>query len=411
MAKVLAIANQKGGCGKTTVAINLSACLSMQGKRTLLVDMDPQGHCGLGLAVPEEQVEQSIYDVLSRSDDTPVNMEKVIWQIGKNFDLAPASLELAAFEQQFAGMPGREMRLKNVLDSVADKYDYCVIDCPPAVSLLTFNALRAANAVIIPVETGYFSVHGLKKQLETLEMLKKQCGQELTIKVVANLYDVRTKLGREMLGEMRKQFGHLMFQTYVNFNIKIKEGSSLGQAISEYDSSSMGFKDFSKLAQEVIKAFEPAVSIENVVNVETQAVADDLMSKAESLSRRAEELLQESASTLGKEPKIIQQAPVEEKLELVYGVTRTEDGIKFLADYPHASQVCVAGDFNNWSADATPMNRLDQVEKNGAWEVTIPVETGRYRYRYVVDGAWQHDPHNNYVESNPYGELNSVIEV
>jgi len=338
-------------------------------------------------------------------------MEKVIWQIGKNFDLAPASLELAAFEQQFAGMPGREMRLKNVLDSVADKYDYCVIDCPPAVSLLTFNALRAANAVIIPVETGYFSVHGLKKQLETLEMLKKQCGQELTIKVVANLYDVRTKLGREMLGEMRKQFGHLMFQTYVNFNIKIKEGSSLGQAISEYDSSSMGFKDFSKLAQEVIKAFEPAVSIENVVNVETQAVADDLMSKAESLSRRAEELLQESASTLGKEPKIIQQAPVEEKLELVYGVTRTEDGIKFLADYPHASQVCVAGDFNNWSADATPMNRLDQVEKNGAWEVTIPVETGRYRYRYVVDGAWQHDPHNNYVESNPYGELNSVIEV
>lgn len=411
MAKVLAIANQKGGCGKTTVAINLSACLSMQGKRTLLVDMDPQGHCGLGLAVPEEQVEQSIYDVLSRSDDTPVNMEKVIWQIGKNFDLAPASLELAAFEQQFAGMPGREMRLKNVLDSVADKYDYCVIDCPPAVSLLTFNALRAANAVIIPVETGYFSVHGLKKQLETLEMLKKQCGQELTIKVVANLYDVRTKLGREMLGEMRKQFGHLMFQTYVNFNIKIKEGSSLGQAISEYDSSSMGFKDFSKLAQEVIKAFEPAVSIENVVNVETQAVADDLMSKAESLSRRAEELLQESASTLGKEPKIIQQAPVEEKLELVYGVTRTEDGIKFLADYPHASQVCVAGDFNNWSADATPMNRLDQVEKNGAWEVTIPVETGRYRYRYVVDGAWQNDPHNNYVESNPYGELNSVIEV
>ena len=411
MAKVLAIANQKGGCGKTTVAINLSACLSMQGKRTLLVDMDPQGHCGLGLAVPEEQVEQSIYDVLSRSDDTPVNMEKVIWQIGKNFDLAPASLELAAFEQQFAGMPGREMRLKNVLDSVADKYDYCVIDCPPAVSLLTFNALRAANAVIIPVETGYFSVHGLKKQLETLEMLKKQCGQELTIKVVANLYDVRTKLGREMLGEMRKQFGHLMFQTYVNFNIKIKEGSSLGQAISEYDSSRMGFKDFSKLAQEVIKAFEPAVSIENVVNVETQAVADDLMSKAESLSRRAEELLQESASTLGKEPKIIQQAPVEEKLELVYGVTRTEDGIKFLADYPHASQVCVAGDFNNWSADATPMNRLDQVEKNGAWEVTIPVETGRYRYRYVVDGAWQHDPHNNYVESNPYGELNSVIEV
>jgi hypothetical protein len=214
-----------------------------------------------------------------------------------------------------------------------------------------------------------------------------------------------------MLGEMRRQFSSLMFQTCVNFNIKIKEGSSLGQAINEYDPSSMGFKDFNKLAEEVIKTFEPVAQITPAVNVETELVANDLMSKVDSLAQRAQELLQESASTLGREPKVVQDAPAEVKMELVYGVSKTDSGLRFLANYPQAGRVCVAGDFNNWSADATPLNRISQLENSGAWEATVPVETGRYRYRYVVDGSWQHDPNNTYVESNPYGELNSVVEV
>lgn len=403
MMNVLSIANQKGGCGKTTMSINLAACLSAHGKKTLLVDMDPQGHCALGLAVPEDQIELSIYDALCAPEDKPLELSKIVWQIGKNFDLAPSGLELAAFEQQFAGVAKRELRLTQVLDTVKDQYDYCVIDCPPSVGLLTFNALRASQGVLIPVETGYFSVHGLTRQLETLELLKKQCGQDLVIRVAANLYDVRTKLGREMLAEMRKRFGNLMLKTHVNFNTKIKEGSSLGQAISEYDPTSVGFKDFSSLALEVIELFQPGETRTTLPKV-------DLVAKAEELTKRAANLLEESAAALGQEPKAVQEAPPEKKIEIVYGVTRTPEGVRFLAHYPNATSVHVAGDFNNWSAEATPMSRLDG-DLAGDWEVKLPLAAGRYRYRLIVDGNWQHDPHNSYVESNPYGELNSVAEV
>jgi chromosome partitioning protein len=408
--KVLAIANQKGGCGKTTVAINLSSCLSMQGKKTLLVDMDPQGHCALGLAVPEEQIEKNIHDVLSGTDEKNVAIGQIVWQIGKNFDLAPSNVELAAFEQEFAGVAGRELRLKTILDTVAEKYDYCIIDCPPAVSLLTFNALMAADGVIIPVETGYFSVHGLSKQLETLNLLQQQCNRQFTVKVLANLYDVRTKLGREMLGDLRKRFGEIMFQSYVNFNTKIREGASLGQAISEYDPASSGFKDFNKLSIEIIKTFEKEAQPITSMKIEATQIRDDLMAKADELSKRAEALLQESTSVLGQEPTAVQNADTEKKLDLVYGVTKTDGALKFIAHYPEAKQVAVAGDFNNWSAVATPMSRIEG-DRFGDWEATVPVTAGRYRYRLIVDDIWQQDPHNDYVESNPYGELNSVVEV
>jgi len=401
MMKVVSIANQKGGCGKTTVAINLAACLSVHGKRTLLVDLDPQGHCALGLAVPEDQIDLSVYDAMSAPEEKPVELGRIIWQIGKNFDLAPSGLDLAVFEQQFAGVPGREMRLTRVLTSVQDQYDYCIIDCPPSVGLLTFNALRASHGVLIPVETGYFSLHGLGRQLETLDLLKKQCNQDLLVKVVANLYDVRTKLAREMLAEMRKRFGALMLKTHVNFNTKIKEGSSMGQAINEYDPNSAGYKDFCKLSSEVVETFDPG---------ETGLPRVDLLAKADALSQRAQELLAETQSTLGQEPQPVQEAPVEKKIEIVYGATRVPAGVRFLTHFPEAQAVFVAGDFNSWSAEATPMNRLNG-DMKGDWEICLPLSAGRYRYRLVVDGSWQHDPHNNYVESNPYGELNSVVEV
>jgi hypothetical protein len=204
-----------------------------------------------------------------------------------------------------------------------------------------------------------------------------------------------------MLAEMRKRFGGLMFKTHVNFNTKIKEGSSMGQAISEYDPTSAGFKDFSNLAREVIDTFEPAEEIKPVV---------DLVARAEELTQRAAGLLVESAAVLGEEPKVAQEAPVEQKIEMIYGVTRTPEGVRLLVHYPEAGNVFVAGDFNNWSAEATPLNRLNG-DLKGDWELALPLSSGRYRYRMVVDGVWQHDPHNNYVESNPYGELNSVIEI
>ena len=154
--RTIAVVNQKGGVGKTTVSINLASALAEQDHKTLLVDMDPQSHCAVGLAVPEEQIEQSIYDVLiSFSREEPMRVGEILWEVSDKLELAPASIDLSAFEQQMAGVPDSELCLKKVLDAVKDQYEYVIVDCPPAVGLLTFNALRAATDVIVPVETGY----------------------------------------------------------------------------------------------------------------------------------------------------------------------------------------------------------------------------------------------------------------
>jgi len=198
--RTIAVINQKGGCGKTTISLNLAYAIAQKGHRTLLADLDPQSHCAVGLAVPEEQIENSIYDVLISSvDNTPIKISTILWEICNNLELAPASIDLAAFEQQMVGIADKENCLKNILETVSDTYDYVVVDCPPSVGLLTFNALRAATDVIVPVDTGYFSLHGLSKQLDTINLLCRQCNQQLNVMVLASMYEIRTKMGREIL--------------------------------------------------------------------------------------------------------------------------------------------------------------------------------------------------------------------
>src|SRR4030042_1905200 len=233
--RTIAVINQKGGCGKTTVSINLASALADENKRTLLIDMDSQGQCAGCLAVPEEQIEQSVYDVLvSHRRGEPIKLTEILWEIGDNFELAPASIDLAAFDQQTSGIAERENCLKDVLATVEQDYDYVVVDCPPAIGLLTFNAMRAATDVIVPVETGYFSLHGLSKQLDKLSILCKQCAQHIDVMVLASMYDIRTKMAREILADLRKHFSGRMFKTVVNFNTKLKEAASFGQPITEY---------------------------------------------------------------------------------------------------------------------------------------------------------------------------------
>jgi chromosome partitioning protein len=281
--RTIAVVNQKGGCGKTTVSINLSAALADLGKKTLLVDMDPQSHCAVGLAVPEEQIEQSIYDVLiSKSRNEPIKLSEILWQINDRFDLAPASIDLSAFEQQMAGVAERESCLAKILDEAKNNFDYCVIDCPPAVGLLTFNALRAATDVIVPVETGYFSLHGLSKQLETLSILCERCGKKINVKVLASMYDIRTKMAREIMAELRSCFGQSMLKTIVNFNTKLKEAASFGQPIIEYDPASKGRSDFRALAEEVINS---------EILQQRKELVNSLSAQLDSISTSADELL------------------------------------------------------------------------------------------------------------------------
>jgi chromosome partitioning protein len=433
--RTIAVVNQKGGCGKTTVSINLASALADLGKKVLLVDMDPQSHCAVGLAVPEEQIEQSIYDVLiSTIRNEPIRLTEVLWQISDRLELAPASLDLSAFEQQMVGVTERECCLKDSLNSIKNDYDYTVIDCPPAVSLLTFNALRAADEVIVPVETGYFALHGLSRQLETISILCRRCSQQVDVRVLASMYDIRTKMAREILADLRSHFADKMFKTVVCFNTKIKEASSFGQPISEYDPTSKGHKDFHSLAEEVLGSQSKQQRHEFVNSLSDQlesisATADELLKTTKPpvttepvpeapqpiLKLPVEEFtpIEEVAEVLVGQPEMeIQDKPkpldTEAKLSDYYGVSQMEDSVVFVTLYPRASNVQIAGDFNNWQPENSPMQKVGE---SGIWQMEMNLMPGRYRYRLVVDGQWQQDPYNELTELNPFGGFNSVVEV
>ena len=436
--RTIAVVNQKGGCGKTTVSINLASALAEKGKRTLLVDMDPQSHCAVGLAVPEEQIEQSIYDVLiSNSRNEPIKLTEILWQIGDDLELAPSSIDLSAFEQQMTGIPERESSLKSVLEKMKGEFDFAIIDCPPAVSLLTFNALMAATDVIVPVETGYFALHGLSKQLETLNILCERRNQQVNVKVLASMYDIRTKMAREILAELRNHFAEKMFKTIVNFNTKIKEAASFGQPITEYDPSSKGQADFRALAEEVTS---------DEARPPQRAAVESLSEQLKAISSTAEELLQTANQPIktietAEKPKMpetpetpetpeipeipetpdtpeipeIPETPetpempdTDARLSDFYGVTQLNDAIIFVTLYPRADNVQIAGDFNSWQPQKSPMQKVGQ---SGVWQTELKLPAGKYRYRLVVDGQWQQDPYNETTETNPFGGYNSVLEV
>jgi chromosome partitioning protein len=437
--RTIAIINQKGGCGKTTTSINLSACLARLGHKTLLTDIDPQGHCGVGLAVPEEQIERTIYDTMIEERDGKVaKVSEIVWQIASDFDLAPSNIKLSAFEQVFAGRPGREDRLLKSLEQVKNTYEWCIIDCPPSVGLLTFNALRACDEVIVPVETGYFSLHGLAKMMETLEMLRERCNKAVMIRVLPTLYDTRTKLAREVLSELRAKFRDYLMESTVNFNTKLKEAASFGQPITEYDPGSRGYKDFVNLARELM-GHRP---------VDIEPSPNESLSRPAELVQRARQLAQltnyqfgrgtipqpsavstqsaaETASTgtavmepMTSSDRMIATSPIRstqpvakstaQKIEEFYGVKQVGEEVVFAAKFDSARKVLIAGDFNGWLPISTPMQTNGQP---GIWRTTLPLPPGRYRYRFVVDGKWVTDPNNQYVEANQFGELNNVVEV
>jgi chromosome partitioning protein len=397
---IIAVINQKGGVGKTTIAINLASAMAHRGQRTLLVDMDPQSHCAVGLAVPEEQIEQSMFDVLiGQARGEPLRLSEILWKISDRFELAPSTIDLATFETQTAGLAERENCLRDVLLQVRDEFDCIIIDCSPSVGLLTFNALRAASDVIVPVEMGYFSLHGLSRQLETLNALSQQCPERANVMVLGSMYDIRTKMAREILGELRKHFSDRMFKTVVNFNTKLKEAASLGQPISEYDSSSKGFKDFLALADELVGTD---------THVHRAELVNTLQNRLQAISASADELLSSIQPPQTSVEPDKTKATLEQKLADFYGVRQDKGMVIFSALYPRAQTVQIAGDFNGWKPEAAP---LEKVGDGGNWQIKLPLNLGTYRYRLVVDGQWQQDPYNEMTEVNPFGELNSVLNI
>ncbi|WP_432798354.1 AAA family ATPase [Poriferisphaera sp. WC338] len=439
--RTIAIINQKGGCGKTTCSINLAATLAAKGRRTLLLDMDPQSHCALGLAVPDAQIDRAVPDVLRAGLDGTISFADIVWQIARNFDLAPSTMALAGIEQQLATAPDRDRRLAQVLSTVQDTYEYCIIDCPPSIGLLTFNALRAADEVLIPVETGYFAMQGSVKQEQTIQMLARRAGHQVRFKVLATMYDVRTKLAREILSELKKQFSDQLLPVVINFNSKLKEAASFGQPITEYDAASRGMQDFERLAAWLLE--NPPKPRTEVMMSETGEVIPDpittpgprnpALSRAAELVERAKALSARTAAIAGKlatdvdveaegfsermapipEPEPTpaaatngdDQAKLKSKLAKIYGVRSTSRGLLFVQPGEIAGNVAIAADFNDWNPSKTPLSRDENL---GIWQAVVKVPPGRYRYRLVLDGEWKQDSYNEIVETNPFGELNNV---
>jgi len=351
--RTIAIVNQKGGCGKTTTAINLAACLALEHRKTLLIDLDPQAHATLGLNVQPEGVVKGMYEVLSGDvalDDVLISLSPSLW-------LAPSNVTLSAIEQLLAGTADRERQLLNRLIALRTSFDYAIIDCPPNVGLLTFNALIACERVIVPVETSFFSLQGLSKLAETVQIIGERIGHEIDVKVLPAKFDRRTSYSKEVLGKIYERFKEIAFNTVINLNEKLREATSLGLPITEYAPDSTGFKDYLSLAREVM------------------------------VLERDEETRVVSQTLLG--PLVV-------------------CGILFSVRAPHAREVKLAGDFNQWVPDRDVLTLRDD---EGLWKKFVLLPKGSYHYKFLIDDEWKEDSHNPMVSSSENGLVSSLITV
>ena len=250
--RVIAVVNQKGGCGKTTTTVNLAASLATDGARVLAVDLDPQAHTTLALGVDPDDLLENVYEVLVDPEGTD-HLSDVTVNVSERLDLAPSGIVLSAVEQKLGGesVETPTERLAIALEKLPTPYDYVVIDCPPNVGMLTFNALRAATEVIIPLEMSFFAVDGVQKLLETIGLLSDRIGHDLSVRILPTLYDGRTRYARSTLGEVRELFKDLCFDSVIRINVKLREAAQHGKPIGHYAKSANGAIDYAALALEV----------------------------------------------------------------------------------------------------------------------------------------------------------------
>ena len=372
--KRIAITNQKGGCGKTTTTINLAGAIASLGKKVLVIDLDPQAHATFGLGMMSKSAERSIYNVLTDNAEKRRVLLDCIANVSQNLDIIPSNILLSTLEQELKDIEGAVSKLYEAITSTQLNYDYIIIDCPPSLGFLTFNALRAAELVVVPVDMSAFSLMGVGKLLGMIELIKVNIGHSPTVRALATLFDKRLKYSQTVFDEIKSFFKEQTLDTVIRLNVTLKKAAAKGVTVTQFDSRSNGALDHTALAHEII-----------------------MIEGAEEFKQALAECSDKQEETVLPQTTRINTIQVKEE--------PAERNTSFFISAPKAKDVYIVGDFNHWKInDASRLSRLE----DGRWEKKYTLTPGKYRYKFVVDGEWVLDSLNQEKEQNPYGTFDSV---
>jgi len=401
----IAIANQKGGCGKTTSSINLAASLGRLGQRILLIDMDPQGHASLGLGLQCED-RWGLYEVLMF--EAEIN-DVIIPDVSQGVDIIPATISLAAAEQLLSNLSKKDLQLMLHLEELDTEYDFIIIDCPPQLGLLSFNALRAADQLLIPLEMSSFALDGVERLSDTIALLRERFDADIPVRILPTMVDYRTRFCNTILDEINERFSNDTISSPIHYTVRIKEAAYQGKSIQEFEPHSPAAADYDRLAEDILRTSSSARETLS----ETRQRFRNLNKEAELSTARAS-----LAASISEAPDIPGNINTADVVEIANKPHRQRNMAK--ADQSGPGQTVVmefvgngieklqlAGEFNDW----VPDQDVDTQIENGVIRKIIHVKPGKYQYRLVIDGKWQKDSSNPYQILNEYGEVNSLLYV